>query len=52
MINGTMNVKLNVKENVLILYPSVHRDKKASWFGFLTLSPNNATVTSHGWSLQ
>jgi hypothetical protein len=36
----------------VLLYPSVQRDMKPSWFGFLTLSPNYATVTSHGWSLQ
>ena len=32
---------------VLLLYPSVHRDMKASWFGTSTLSPNDASVTSH-----
>jgi len=39
-------------ETTVLLYPSVHMDMKASRFGFLTLSPNDATVTSHGWSLQ
>jgi hypothetical protein len=45
-------VSVTSMETVLLFYPSVHRDMKASWFGFLTLSPNDATVTSHGWSSQ